>query len=169
MNSYIRIATLALGTPVLALAALTVPAQADTSAEDIVVTSHADMQAWQADATRTLNRALERHPRQRGTSPGSGIVQLTFAMGADGKPANIAVRSNSANWTAVNTARHAVSRLGDLSDVPVTNRGEARFLANIIFANSREQYRELAEELRQSEAARLAAGGDESVYIALGG
>lgn len=168
MNTYVKIAF----APALALAAavpLASPALAGENHEDIVVTSRADMQAWQADATRTLNRALENNPRERNASPSSGIVQLTFEMGADGKPANIELYSRTTNWTSVRAARHAVRRLGDISDVPVSNAGNARFMANLIFANSAQQRDELAAELARSQSARFAAGDEEAGYILLGG
>lgn len=168
MNTYTRLAM----APALALAVtipLASPALAGVEHEDIVVTSRAEMKDWQANTTRTLNRALERIPRQRSENPSSGIVQLTFEMGDDGKPANIELLSNGANWTAVRTARRAVLRLGDISDVPVTNAQDARFLANIVFATSVEQKDELMAELERSERARLASGTAESEYIALGG
>lgn len=166
MNPYTRIAI----APALALAAtlpFAAPALAGAEHEDIVVTSRAEMQEWQADATRTLNRALERHPRQRNLNPSAGIVQLTFEMGDDGKPANIQTISSSTNWVSVRVARYAVNRLGDLSDVPVTNADDARFLANIIFANSPAERDELASELGRSESARIASSGEG--YIVLGG
>lgn len=168
MNTYVKIAfapalALSLGLP------LASPALAGVEHQDIIVTSRADMQAWQADATRTLNRALENNPRERNASPSSGIVQLTFEMGADGKPTNIELYSRTTNWTSVRAARHAVRRLGDISDVPVSNAQGARFIANLIFANSTQQRNELAAELARSESARFAAGGEESEYISLGG
>lgn len=168
MNTYTRLAI----APALALAVtipLASPALAGVEHEDIVVTSRAEMKDWQANTTRTLNRALERIPRQRSENPSSGIVQLTFEMGDDGKPANIELLSSGANWTAVRTARRAVLRLGDISDVPVTNAQDARFLANIVFATSVEQKDELMAELERSERARLASGTAESEYITLGG
>ena len=166
MNSFTRIAI----APALALAAtlpFAAPALAGVEHEDIVVTSRADLQAWQADATRTLNRALERNPRERNSRPSAGIVQLTFEMGADGKPTNIQTLASTTNWVSVRAARFAVRRLGDISDVPVTNADNARFLANIVFANDRVEYDRLASELERSENARIAASGEG--YIVLGG
>ncbi|MHA7820879.1 MAG: energy transducer TonB [Erythrobacter sp.] len=166
MNTYFRIAL----APALALAAtlpLATPAVAGEKHEDIVVTSRADLKAWQADATTRLNRALERFPRQHNSNPSSGIVRLTFEMGADGKPTNIKTVSNSTNWVSVRAARYAVRRLGDISDVPVTNVDDARFLANIIFANSFAEHDKLARELERAETARIASSGEG--YIVLGG
>lgn len=158
--------------PALALAALlplASAAQAGEAAEPIVVTSPEKMKAWQKDTTRSLNRALEREGRRGGGSPSSGIVQLTFDLDEDGRPGNIEVRSNTANWTAANDARSAVRRLGDIGDVPVKNVQGARFLANVIFANDPVEHRDLAQELARSESARMAAAGSGSDLIVLGG
>ena len=156
----------------LALAAavsLTAPAHAGGAFDDIVVTSPEKLKAWQDDTNRVLNRALEREPRRRNLHPSSGIVQMTFELGDDGKPDNIELQSNTANRAAARTARHALRWLGDISDVPVTNAENARFIANIIFARSVEQHQELQAELEKSERARLASGDETSEYIALGG
>ncbi|MEE4199698.1 hypothetical protein [Erythrobacter sp.] len=153
----------------LALALPLTPANASERADDIVVTSTEKMTAWQERATRKLNRALEVEPRMRHTNPGPGLVQLTFEMNARGRPGNIEVLSNSADWTALRAARFAVRKLGDLSDVPVRNAHKARFIANLIFADNPAQYEVLVAQLRKSEAARLAAGRDEGDVIVLGG
>lgn len=168
MNTYTKIAL----APALAFAAalpLTSPALAGGGHEDIVVTSRADFQQWRADATRTLNQALKQNPAERraSSSASSGIVQVTFEMGADGKPANIELYSSTANWAAESSARYAVKRLGDLSDVPVSNPQGARFLANIIFADTIEERDDLARDLARSEAGRLVSS-DEG-FIVLGG
>lgn len=158
--------------PALAFAAM-VPlasaAQAGEADRPILVTSPEKMKAWQADTTRALNRAIDRDVRRNGSRPAPGIVQLTFEMGADGTPQNVKVLSHTANRTSVNTAKAAVQKLGDISDVPVTNAQGARFLANIIFASDPDEHRDLARELAQAERARMAAAGGAGDLIALGG
>jgi hypothetical protein len=154
-------------TPALALAAmlpLASAAQAGERDAPIVVTSPEKMKAWQADTTRTLNRAIDCAVRRDASRPAAGIVQLTFDMGADGKPENVKLLSHSSNWTGVNSAKAAVRRL-DVSEVPVTNAGSARFLANIIFASDAAQHRELAQELARAERARMAAGGEDLILL----
>ena len=157
--------------PALALAAALpfASASAGESGEDIVVTSPGEMEAWQASATRSLNRALEHNPMERTATPGSGIVQVTFSLGADGRPDDIELYSSSANWVSERSAMRAVRRLGDLSDVPVRNAEGAQFLANIIFADDVVEHQELAATLRKKERARLASESSERSLIALGG
>lgn len=167
MNRFTQIA-IAPALAAAAVAALASPALAGEPNEDIVVTSHADMKAWQSDTTRTLNHLLEREPRMRNTNPSPGIVQLTFDMGDNGKPTNIALHSKTTNSVSVQAARSAVRRL-DLSDVPVTNSDNARFIANIVFSNGKRQHADLMAQLEESERARIASGTAESEYIVLGG
>ncbi|BDI60042.1 TonB family protein [Qipengyuania nanhaisediminis] len=158
--------------PALALAAM-VPlasaAQAGENSDDIVVTVKSELAQWQADTGRALDRALARNPFERTSKPGSGVVQVTFTLGADGKPTDIALYDSSADFTAERSAMRAVRRLGDLSDVPVRNAQGAQFLANIVFADSVAEHDALIASLEQSERARLASGTVESTYIALGG
>ena len=158
--------------PVFALAAvvsLTGAAHAGETSDDIVVTSRVAMEEWQADTTRTLNRALQRAPSERYSIPEPGIVQITFELGDNGRPTNLEVYSNSSDWSARRSARYAVRSLGDLSDVPVTNPGSAQFIANIIFADDDQQRDELEQKLEQYERSRLASDTAESDYITLGG
>ncbi len=138
-------------------------------ADDIVVLSKAKMKAWQARTTRALDRALERSPIERTAVPGSGIVQVGFTLGADGRAEDVEIYGSSADRIAEKSAMHAVRRLRTLQDVPVSNKMNARFLANIIFADDHTQYRKLAKTLEVSERARLASGAAESGYIAVGG
>lgn len=162
--------TLAFAPAALALAALTpfAAAHAGESGDDIVVTSTGEMQAWQADTTRSLDRALQNSPFERTATPGSGIVQVSFTIGADGRPDNVELYNSTANWSADRSAMYAVRRLGDISDVPVSNPQGAQFLANIIFAQNEAEHDKLAAKLERSEATRLASGTPASTYIALG-
>ena len=166
MNTFAKLAF----APALALAALTpfAAAQAGENSEDIVVTSSADMKAWQDDATRSLDRALQRSPIERTATPSSGIVQVTFTLGSDGRPTDVELYDSSANWAAERSAIYAVRRLGDISDVPVSDPQGAQFIANIIFADSEAEHDDLALALAASERTRLASGGPASAFVALG-
>lgn len=158
--------------PALALVAMlpiASAAQAGDAAEDIVVTSPEKMAAWKAQTNDALNRALESEPWRSNLRPAAGIVQLTFELDEAGKPDNIKLYSSTGSWSSIRTARKAVRRLGDLSDVPVTNARDATFIANIIFADSQEQYYEFASTLEQSERARLASAPEQGEPIVLGG
>ncbi|MEL7445008.1 MAG: hypothetical protein AAGK02_04260 [Pseudomonadota bacterium] len=164
--------------PALAIAValpLSVPANAGEKASagqnegPIVVRSQLTMEEWQEQMSRDLDRKLAHAPATRTLSMGSGIVQVSFTMGADGKADNLELYSNSANWLSKRTAMRAVRRLDNLSAVPVDDPQNARFLANIIIASDQETHDKLAAKLAKSERKRLAAADDESEYIALGG
>lgn len=160
--------------PAAALAAaltLTVaaPAYAGDKSDDIVVSSKSAMVTWQQDTTRQLNRMLARTPVAHTAAPNDTIVQIEFTLGEDGRPTDITLLDGDANWSARQTAIYAVRRLGDLSDVPVTNPQGTRFLANLIFADNAETRDQLAAKLDRSERTRLAAADGEEEPILLGG
>jgi len=135
---------------------------------EFVVHSREKMKAWQERSTRALDRLLANDPIKRTAHTGPGIVQVTFRLGEDGRATDIALHKSTANWASKISAIRAVRMLRTLKDVPVSNWREARFMANIIFANDVAQHRQLARNLELSERARLASGTTESEYIALG-
>ena len=143
------------------------PVSAGEKSQDIVVRSQAAMEKWQQTTTKQLNRMLARAPVARSHAPNETIVQVAFTIDAEGNPENIKVLDGDANWGARQAAVYAVKRLDSLSDVPVRNPEGAKFLANLIFAQDRETYRELAATLKPG-GARFAEADDEE-YILLGG
>ena len=149
--------------------ALGAPAYAGDKSDDIVVSSKTAMATWQQDTTRQLNRMLSRASVARTGTPNDTIVQIEFALGPDGKPTDITVLDGDANWSARRTAIYAVKRLGDLSDVPVTNPQNAKFLANLIFADSIDSHDRLAAKLASDTQTRFAEANSEDDYILLGG
>ncbi|MDJ0642941.1 MAG: hypothetical protein QNJ15_08995 [Erythrobacter sp.] len=145
------------------------PAVAGEKSDGIVVTSMAKMKEWQAETTKDINRSLRSAPIPNSSRPNKAVVQIAFTLGADGKPDNIEVLDGRGNWAARRAASYAVRRLNDLDQVPVTNPADAQFLANIFFAGTAEDYKELKAQLKKSEARRLAAADGEEEYILLGG
>ena len=145
------------------------PAVAGEKSDGIVVTSMAKMEQWQADTTKDINRSLKNAPIPIHARPNSSVVQITFTLGEDGKADNIEVIDGNGNWAARKAATYAVRRLNDLESVPVTNKQNAQFLANIFFASDAEDHKRLKLALKKSEAQRLAAAGGEEEYILLGG
>ena len=63
----------------------------------IIVTSQADMKAWQKETTRDLNQGLRFSPAARNANPTAGIVQVAFSLDASGKPTNLELEKSSAN------------------------------------------------------------------------
>lgn len=155
-------------TAALALA-LALPLAAPASAgDDILVTSTSAMQAWQKEVTRDLDqRLLIGEARTTGRAQ-SGIVQLRFALDANGRPANIETHFNSSGTTGERVAKWAVRRLSDLDEAPVRNAAGVRYQANIIFADSEEERVQFAGDLRDMERTRLAAADPGERLVSLG-
>lgn len=144
------------------------PALADEDAQ-IEVKSPSEMKLWKKDVSRQLDRALKRTPGRASLAPSSGVVQIAFELDSDGRADNLKIRSNSANWSAARTAMRAVKRVRNLADAPVANVQEARFLANIIFADDLAERENLARALAKTERTRIASGEAEDDVVVLGG
>lgn len=156
----------------LALGALTPLAASPAlagNATPIEVTSMPEMKQWQKEVSRQLDNALERAPSRNAIVPDTGVVQVAFKLGEDGRAEKLKTLSNSADWAAERMAIRAVKRLKTLAEAPVYNVQERRFLANIIFAETRAQYDELSRNLAQSERARIASSAAEDDFLVLGG
>lgn len=167
MNMFAKFATATALAATLTLP-LAAPAAAGEKSDDIVVSSNAAMAKWQDTATNQLNRMLARAPMARSYAPNETIVQVTFSIDADGDPQDITVLDGDANWGARQTALYAIKRLSSLSQVPVRNPQNAKFLANLIFAQDAATHRQLAAKLDASTRTRLAEAGGEESYILLG-
>ena len=152
----------------LAVPFVAAPALAEQE-EQIEVTSQSEMKQWKGSVSKTLDSALQRAPGRVSTIPDSGIVQITFRLGDDGRAEDLRVYSNSADWSAARMAKYAVRRIDNLAEAPVSNVDDARFMANIIFADDQVQRAKLARVLAKSEKSRLAAAGAEDDVIVLGG
>ncbi|MEL6529399.1 MAG: hypothetical protein AAFQ27_05520 [Pseudomonadota bacterium] len=148
---------------------MSAPAMAGEKSEGIVVRSQAALEQWQADTTSDINRSLKFARIPPSTRPNDAVVQITFTLGADGKPDNIELLNGDGNWAARKAAMYAVRRLNNLDEVPVGNAQNAQFLANIFFASSKDVHKQLAAKLAQTERTRIAAAGGENEYILLGG
>lgn len=168
MKTLTKFAALPAAAFALALPVAT-PAIAGEKSESIVVTSKAKMAEWKAETTKDINRSLRSAPIPDSSRPNTAVVQIAFTLGEDGKADNIEVLEGRGNWAARRTAAYAVRRLNDLDQVPVTNAENAQFLANIFFASTPEDYKELKAQLKKSEAKRMAAAEGDNEYILLGG
>lgn len=165
MTTYGKFGVLMLGAAVF-LATPAIGVAADDS-DDIVVSSSGPLQQWQQKASARLDRAL-RNVSTMNNDTSNAIVQIAFTSGPDGRAANPQVVYNDGSWMERRIATQAVSRLGDLDKVPVAQPGEAKFLANIIFAEDRAALEKQRDKLATMESARLASKGERSTYIALG-
>jgi hypothetical protein len=134
--------------------------------DDILVQQDAEMTGWQEQTTAELNRALGRPPSAR-ARPGNAIVQVTFVLDENGMARDLEFYNREGNRHAKSMAVRAIKRLKNLGNVPVAAPQDARFMANIIFADDRAKLESLSERLETMEAERLASTGGERTYIAL--
>ncbi len=148
---------------------LAAPAIAGEKSADIVVRSAAAMEQWQAETTKDINRALAREPLAQKVHPNNSIVEVAFTMGEDGRADNVVVLKGNGNWAARRAAKYAVQRLDSLDQVPVSNPDNARFLAQIVFADDKQTHRQLTAQLRKSNAYRFANANNGENVILLGG
>lgn len=168
MTTLTKLAIAPLSLAAAASLSFAAPALAAENSEDIIVTSAAAMEQWQAATTKDLNRSLAREPITRKVSPNNSVVEVAFTLGADGRAQNIKVIDGDGNWSARRAAIRAVRTLDTLDEVPVRNPVGTRFLASIIFADSAETKKTLAKKAKKARAARFAAA-DQEQYILLGG
>lgn len=148
---------------------LAAPALAGEKSDDIVVSSKAAMEQWQADTTADINRTLARDPTSRKTPPNNAVVEVAFTLGADGRAENIEILDGYGNWSARRAAKYAVRALDTLGDVPVRDRTGTAFLAQIIFADNEEIHAKLTKKAAKARAARFAAMEENERPILLGG
>ncbi|WP_427964301.1 energy transducer TonB [Altererythrobacter sp.] len=159
-----------LKTSVAAAIALTGLANAPAHAgEDIVVQSAAAMEEWSQSVTHSLDRRLLLSKKAMRADTVNGFVQLRFTLDDRGKAQDIRVYHSSGDSLTDRVASYAVRSLPNLDEAPVRDVHEKTFQANIIFADGFAEYSELSRELAQSEAKRIAFGGEEEEVVALGG
>lgn len=169
LTKFISAAALAAAIALPVSAPVSAGDKASAKSDDIIVSSQGAMQQWQAETTKDLNRALLRDPVTRKVRPNNAIVEVAFALGADGKAEDIRLLKGNGNWAAKRAAKNAVRRLDTLADVPVLDPEGTPFIASIIFADNREIHQELSAKLAKSRKMRFASIDKEDRPILLGG
>lgn len=139
-------------------ASLTLPLSATQAQNpDIVVSSSRSIEKFVEDISQDLSENLEWSNPLRSDLQGTGVAQVLFQCGADGKPVNITMYrkagSQKVNWLA----KRAVSRIDVLHPLPNGVSEDQLYLANIIIADSPVQYAQLSRKLNKREAQRLAS------------
>lgn len=133
--------------------------------DSIVVSSGRSIKTFVEDVSRDLNRELSRvdivAPRQQE----SGVAQVLFECGPDGKPINVRLYNKSGYWTGLE-ARRVVSKIRSLHPLPQGLTHDQLFLANIIIAESPHEFRKLSEKMNRLEKQRLASSSGERKVFA---
>lgn len=132
--------------------------------DGIVVSSGRSVDNFVEDVSRDLDRQLNRFdvtsPRQQET----GLAQVLFECGPDGKPTNIRLYKKSGFWTGLK-ARRVVSKIRSLHPLPQGVTHDQLYMANIIIADSPREFEKLSEELKQLEQQRIASSkGDRKIF-----
>lgn len=159
------LATAALGVGVL-LAAPGLAAAPEGDAPIFVRTGSA-FAKWQDRVTAELDSALRDRAPVRDTDE-DAIVQIAFTLDEKGKPTNLQFYNDEGDRTTRNNAMSAVRSLDSLAEVPVPNRDNVSFLANIIFSTDARQHKKLTARLEQMENTRLASKRVDRTFLALG-
>lgn len=154
----------------IAAAFLTIPTNSAAQKapdEGFVVSGIPEVRQWQDNVGRKLDNELAFQERIAG--PGemhTGIIQLRFRRGDDGKPQDISVYRSAASNAVKSSARHAVSRMRDLPPLPSTYAETNEVLVNIVLANSDSHLRELSRKLARWETERMALSAKERRVLA---
>ncbi len=133
---------------------------------DIVVSSSRSIERFVEDISHDLGRNLEWPNPNRSDLQGTGVAQVLFQCGPDGKPANITLYRKSGSTKVNWLAKRAVSRINVLHPLPNGVSEDQLYLANIIIADSPVQYAQLSQKLNKREAQRLASGKDRGKIFA---
>ena len=140
---------------VASFALLPVQAQEqDYTNYDNVVIGGRSVDKFVSDVSKDLDRTLNRSSLPvRGT----GIVQVLFQCGPDGKPTNISYYRKDNDRDVNRFAVHAVSRIPTMHPLPGGISEGQQYMANIIIARDRFELDNLSKELNRSEKSRIAA------------
>lgn len=137
--------------------------QAQTN--DIVVSSNRSVNNFVESVSRDLDRSLNRFSRSTFNQTGTGVAQVLFECGPDGKPTNIKMYSRAGDVGVNRQARRAVANIRSLHPLPRGIDQDQLYLANIIIASDARQFDELSEELNERETNRIAAAkGDRKIF-----
>ena len=142
------------------------PAGIQAQNVDIVVSSNRAIDRFVQDVSRDLERELNRPTRAAlFYSQGSGVSQVLFECGPDGKPTNISMYSKAGDASVDRRARRAVAKIHSLHPLPQGVDQNQLYLANVIIAEDAREYDQLSAELNQRETQRIAAAkGDRKIF-----
>ncbi len=133
--------------------------------DDIVVSSSRSIDRFVQDVSRDLDRELNRPMMRSNPVTGTGLAQVLFEAGPDGKPTNIKMYHRAGDVAVDRLARRAVAKIRSLQPLPRGVEQDQLYLANIIIASDTREFDELSEELNERETNRIAAAkGDRKIF-----
>lgn len=132
---------------------------------DTVVIGERSLDNFVSDVNKDLDRGLNRSRPRAQPIIGTGIVQVLFECGPDGKPTNISYYRKDNNRDVNRLAVRAVSKIRTMHPLPSGLSAGQQYMANIIIAHDRFEYEGLSKELNRSEQLRIAAAkGSNKVF-----
>jgi hypothetical protein len=147
-----------LGALVASFAIFPIQAQdQDYTNYDNVVIGARSLDRFVGDVNRDLDRGLNRSTPRDQPVLGTGIVQVLFECGPDGKPTNISYYRRDNDGDVNRLAVRAVSRIRTMHPLPSGISENQQYMANIIIAGDYYEYEDLSKELNRSEQSRIAA------------
>ena len=140
------------------------PTSIHAQQDGIVISAGRSVDDFGADVSRHLDRQLDRIDNSSPWQQESGVAQVLFECGPDGKPINVRMYKKAGFWTDLK-ARKVVSKIRSLHPLPQGVTQDQLFLANIIIANSPQEFQELSEKLNVLEKQRIASSkGDRKIF-----
>jgi hypothetical protein len=149
----------------LALAMAVTIATPPLAAQNIVVSS-SPYETFVTEVSRDLDMQVERIRPAPGWEP-SGIAQVRFRTGSDGRAHVISTYRKSGDGRLDHEAIRAVERLTSLASVPEQVKPGRMVQVNIIVASTRSQFDRLSKRLARDEAERIASSPREKAVLAL--
>ncbi len=148
-------------TSLIATLAVSSPAQAQNIVVnpnyDNVVIGGRSLDTFVSNVNEDLNRTLNRSTPRTEPVLGTGIVQVLFECGPDGKPTNISYYRKDDNRGVNRLGMRAVSKIRTMHPLPRGVSENQQYMANIIVASNYLEYVDLSKELNRSEKSRIAA------------
>jgi TonB family protein len=149
-------------------ACLPFPVAAQTQQQPFVVTGHQEAMArWRTIVSRRLddNLRVPTFIADRMWSP--GIAQVVFWAGDNGRPAGTTLVRRSGSPVLDAIAVSAVKRLRHLPPLPAGIDSSRRFRADIVFAQSDDDYRRAMKQLAPDDTLRRMANRAPADELAL--
>lgn len=135
--------------------------------EGFVVSGNPEVRTWTDSVGKKLDNQLAYQQRvARPTDSHTGIVQLRFSRGDDGRPSDIEVYRSSAASNVKSSARRAVARMRGLPPLPAAHALSNEILVNIVLAKDEKHMGQLRSKLAGWEAERLARSPAERRVLA---
>lgn len=140
------------------------PSGIQAQQDGIVVSSARSVDDFVNAVSRDLSRSLTPPSLRSYPLDATGLAQVLFECGPDGKPTKIRIYNKSGAGIGL-LARRAVAKIRSLHPLPQGVNNDQLYMANIIVADTPRQFDKLSAELNRREKQRIAAAkGDRKIF-----